>query len=212
MSSSSDIRLRGLYAVTPDRALELDELLARVAAALRGGARLVQYRDKGSDSNRRVREASALRDICAEYGGLFIVNDDPDLAAKARADGVHLGGDDQAPASVRATFGQSLIIGVSCYNSRNLALRAVAAGADYVAFGSFFPSSTKTRAVRADTGLLRFARESLPVPAVAIGGITPENGGPLLSAGADMLAVVEGLFGVPDTLDAARRYSKLFEI
>ena len=141
----------------------------------------------------------------------LIVNDDVALAAAVEAAGVHLGHNDAAPAAARDLLGPRAIIGVSCYNRLDLALAARDQGADYVAFGSFFPSSTKPLAVRADIDLLRRARRELRLPLVAIGGITPENGAVLVGAGADMLAVVTGVFGAPDPQAAARAYARLFD-
>ncbi len=157
--------------------------MRRVEAALAGGAGAIQYRSKGTDAALRHRQAEALARITTERGALFIVNDDPALCAAVGADGVHLGEDDGSPAVARAIIGPERIIGVSCYNDFALAEAAVAAGADYVAFGSFFPSSVKPDARRADVALLARAGV-LDVPVVAIGGITAENAGDLQRAGA----------------------------
>lgn len=205
----SKFRLYGLYAIT-NEASDACELSDRVARALRGGARAIQYRDKSSDAARRLREAEALRALCRAYNVPLIVNDDVELARAVGADGVHLGKDDASIAEARAILGAEAIIGVSCYNSLERALQAGSAGADYVAFGSFFPSSTKPAAVRASLELLRTARTQIRLPIVAIGGITPENGAQLVAAGADMLAVIQGVFGAPDPEAAARRYAVLF--
>lgn len=156
------------------------------------------------------REAESLAALCRSFGAVFIVNDDVALACAVRADGVHLGRDDADPPNARAALGQRALVGLSCYDSLDRARRAQAANADYVAFGSFFPSRTKPHATRADVRLLRTARALLHIPIVAIGGITPENGRQLLEAGADALAVVDGLFGEPDPEFAARRYAALF--
>lgn len=202
-------RSRGLYAVTGETSSP-EELVDRVARAIHGGAVLVQYRDKSGDATRRQREAAALLELCRSTSVPLIINDDVALARLIGADGVHLGKDDALLAQARAALGQEAIIGVSCYNSLEHALQARDAGADYVAFGSFFPSSTKPAAVRAGPDLLRAARSRIDLPIVAIGGITPENGARLIEAGADLLAVIHGVFGVPDSEHAARSYTALF--
>lgn len=202
------IPLRGLYAITPEEPQE--DLVDLVAKALVGGARLIQYRDKHQDPCRRLTLARALRDLCQTAGARFIVNDDPYLAAASGAHGVHLGRDDPDPAEARALLGPEALIGVSCYNRLDLAHAAQAKGADYVAFGRFYPSGTKPSAVQADLDLLRQARRELYLPLVAIGGITPENASSLIVAGADVLAVVNGIFAAPDVSAAARSFDNLF--
>jgi thiamine-phosphate pyrophosphorylase len=202
--------LRGLYAITPDDAGP--DLTRRVELAIAGGARVIQYRDKSRDLARRRTQAQALSDLCRATGTRLIVNDDPALAAAVDADGVHLGRNDGDPAQARRLLGPRAIIGVSCYDRLELALAAQAAGADYVAFGSFFPSATKPDAVRAEPDLLRRAHAVLGLPLVAIGGITPQNGAALIAAGADLLAVVSGVFSAPDPRAAAAAYARLFAI
>lgn len=203
--------LRGLYAITSSETVTAVGLTEQVARSIAGGAAVVQYRDKSGDPIKRLGEADALNRLCREHGVPLLINDDVELAAQVGAAGVHLGRDDAALAEARARLGPEAIIGVSCYNEFALAEHAVSAGADYVAFGSFFPSPTKPEAVTADLGLLERARRELAVPAVAIGGITPENGRALIQAGAAMLAVISGVFGEPDIEAAAGRYAKLFE-
>jgi len=192
-------RLRGLYALTPG----LDDttlLLAKVAAALEGGATAVQYRNKDAAASLRQAQALALARLHAARGALYLVNDDPALAASVGADGVHLGEDDASIMSARELLGPDRIIGVSCYNDFERARAAVEAGADYVAFGSFFPSATKPAACRADLGLLQQAR-SLGVPVVAIGGIDADNARTLIDAGADAVAVINSVFMPDDSAD-----------
>lgn len=201
---------RGLYAITDPDIIPADKLVQAVARAIQGGAAMIQYRDKRNDPDRRRFEVQDLVTLCRPLGKPLIINDDVELAAEVGADGVHLGRDDGAVSDARGRLGNGAIIGVSCYNELERAREAVADGADYVAFGSFFPSSTKPHAVRADSELLRAAREELRVPIVAIGGITPENGGTLVEAGADLLAVITGVFGQEDVESAARAYSRLF--
>jgi thiamine-phosphate pyrophosphorylase len=197
---------RGLYAISDG---PRPDLFAAVKAALAGGAVLLQYRDKSADSARRSFEAHALRELCARFEVPFIVNDDVELALAVGADGVHLGEEDGDVAAARARLGAGAIIGVSCYASLARARQMAAAGADYLAFGAFFPSPTKPNARRATPDLLR-AAEPLGLPRVAIGGITPDNARPLVEAGADFLAVISGVFGTADPCAAAEKYKKLF--
>lgn len=203
--------LRGLYAISDTTQLQDTALVEACEAALLGGARVLQYRDKGHDPVRRRREALALVALCERYAIPLIVNDDLELAARVGAHGVHLGRDDVAIGEARARLGARAVIGRSCYDDAARAMQAAAAGADYVAFGSFFASPTKPHAVLADVALLREVRRHCPLPVVAIGGITPENGAPLVAAGADMLAVISGLFAAPDPRAAAARYAALFD-
>jgi thiamine-phosphate pyrophosphorylase len=203
--------LRGLYAITDAALCARLGLVESVAQALAGGVRAVQYRDKGCDRDRRFAEAAALASLCRTTGALFIVNDDVELALAVNADGVHVGRDDEGVAAARARLGPGRLVGASCYDRLGLARAAVAAGADYVAFGSFFPSPTKPNAVRADVGLLRRARRELTVPLVAIGGMTPENGISLVAAGADMLAAIGAVFGAADPRAAAAAFAPLFD-
>lgn len=202
--------LDGLYLITPDTAEPPDVLAEQVAQAIAGGARLVQYRHKGSDRRLRLDQAAAVFGVCRAANVLLVINDDVALAAEIGADGVHLGRNDGDPIAARRRLGADAIIGVSCYDDLALARAAEQAGASYVAFGSFFPSATKPHAVRASVELLSAARDSLRIPAVAIGGITPQNGGLLIAAGARMLAVVTGVFAQPDLAAAARAYASLF--
>jgi thiamine-phosphate pyrophosphorylase len=202
--------LDGLYLITPDTADAPGVLAAQVVQAVSGGVRLVQYRHKGPDRRLRRDQAAAVLGVCRIARVPFIVNDDVALAAEIGADGVHLGRDDGDPITARRRLGADAIIGVSCYDDLALAQAAERTGASYVAFGSFFPSVTKPHAVRASVELLSAARDSLRIPAVAIGGITPQNGERLIAAGARMLAVVTGVFAQPDLAAAARAYASLF--
>jgi len=202
--------LRGLYAVTPAYP-DGTRLLADVAAALRGGCRLVQYRDKDMPMPERVTRARALRELTRAHGTRLIINDDLALCLLADADGVHLGKDDGSLALARAVLGPQRLLGVSCYDDFKAARAAVRAGADYVAFGAFFPSPTKPLAARATVDLLARAKSELGVATCAIGGITRENAPALTSAGADLLAVITDLFGAPDITARAATYRHLFE-
>ena len=200
------LRGRGLYVITDGPRPDLLDVVAQCA---RGGARLLQYRDKTVDSARRLAEARAIQALCASCGVPMIVNDDIELARAAGADGVHLGEDDGDVVAARSALGPQAIIGVSCYDSLERARSLAAAGADYVAFGAFFPSPTKPNTGRASPELLRQSA-TLGVPRVAIGGITPDNGGSLIDAGADYLAVISAVFGDPDVQAAAERFARLF--
>lgn len=202
--------IHGLYAITPDTP-DTNNLLRCVRLALQGGARILQYRNKSADAALKLQQAQALRELTREFGTIFIINDDAQLAAQVHADGVHLGGEDGTVAAARVLLGDTGIIGVSCYNRLPLAQEAVKQGADYVAFGAFFPSSVKPAAVKADVALLESARSELNVPIVCIGGITAQNGAALVQAGADALAVITALWDAPDIEQAAREFSKLFE-
>jgi thiamine-phosphate pyrophosphorylase len=200
--------INGLYAITPDCS-DTQELLRKVRLALEGGASALQYRNKTADQALRQNQAQALRELTLEFGVPLIINDDVYLADRAAADGVHLGAADASLAAARTALGQGKIIGVSCYNRLSLAQEAASAGADYVAFGAFFPSAVKPGAVTADIELLRHARE-LNLPLVAIGGITIANGAALVQAGARALAVITALFEAANIRAAAQDFSKLF--
>jgi len=194
---------RGLYLITPD-ARDPSRLLERVLPLLPFAACL-QLRAKSMDDS-LLRDAGArLREACADARVPFIVNDDARLAQELAADGVHLGEHDGGIAGARALLGEDAIIGVSCYDDLERARRLANEGADYLAFGAFFPSSTKPNARRADIALLRDSA-ALGLPRVAIGGITPDNASPLVAAGTDLLAVISGVFDAPDPIKAARAY------
>jgi thiamine-phosphate pyrophosphorylase len=203
-------RLAGLYAIADTQYLDDARLIDAVTQAIAGGARVIQYRDKEHAAVERTRQGRELARLCRKHGVLFIVNDDVTLAQETRADGVHLGREDATVADARKQLGPRAIIGVSCYNELARAEAAEKQGANYIAFGRFFPSRTKPQAVPAGLDLLREAKRKLHIPVVAIGGITPENGAALIAAGADALAVIEGVFGQADVRAAAQRYAKLF--
>lgn len=197
---------RGLYAITDGPRADLLDVGAQ---ALAGGACVLQYRDKTTNAARRHAEAVALKRLCDAHAVPLIVNDDVRLAAEAGAAGVHLGCSDGDVAAARAVLGDGAIIGVSCYDSLELARAAATAGADYVAFGAFFRSPTKPQAARASIDLLRRSAK-LGVPRVAIGGITPDNAPALVEAGADFLAVISAVFAAPDVRAAAQRFARLY--
>ena len=199
---------RGLYAITQTEHKTADIIIEEVAAALRGGAVIVQYRDKNPIDAADL--ATQLLKLCHRHRVPLIINDDVKLAANIGADGVHLGQDDGSIALARNHLGPEAIIGVSCYNSIERAINAQVQSASYVAFGRFFPSTSKPLAAPAHLDTLRQAKLALNIPIVAIGGILPENGQSLLKAGADLLAVIGGLFGdEPESM--ARAYRQLFD-
>jgi thiamine-phosphate pyrophosphorylase len=202
--------VRGLYAVTPDSEDRV-WLRARVQQALRGGARVVQYRSKNPDPAFRLGQARELAVLCRSQGVLFIVNDDVELARECGAEGVHLGREDVSIGTARARLGHGVVVGASCYGDLSRAQECVDAGADYLAFGSFFASAVKPGAARPSPAVLSEARRRWPLPLVAIGGLTPANAAPVLAAGADALAVISALFHVPDTFAAAQAFARLFE-
>lgn len=200
----------GVYALTPDCA-DTGRLLQMVEAALKGGVAAVQYREKTGDVGLRHEQASELLPLCQRYQAPLIINDDLRLADLTGADGVHLGREDSSLREARLILGPDKIIGASCYQSLAHAQQAQTMDADYVAFGSFYASSTKPHALRAPLQLLRDSAE-LNIPVVAIGGITLENAVQLIEAGADAIAVIAALFDAPDIEMAARELNCLFEI
>ena len=201
--------LRGLYAITPDTA-DTGHLIVLVRQALRGGVRLVQYRNKAADPALRRLQAQALLALCRDLGVVLIINDDLDLALEVDADGVHLGRDDGAIAAARSRLGDGRMLGVSCYDQLQRAREAAGEGADYVAFGSVFASPSKPGAVRSPLALLTEAKRELGLPVAAIGGITVDRAPAVIAAGADLLAVISDLFDAPDVADRARAYGRLF--
>ncbi|PTS85394.1 thiamine phosphate synthase [Pseudomonas sp. HMWF032] len=205
------MKLRGLYAITDSELLK-GRLLPYVEAALKGGATLLQYRDKSSDDARRLREAEALRELCNRYGAALIINDDAELAARLGV-GLHLGQGDGSLSAARALLGRKAIIGGTCHAQLELAEAAAKEGVSYVAFGRFFNSTTKPGAPAADVELLTAAKTKVNLPIVAIGGVTLDNAPALIAHGASMVAVVHGLFGADSATEVERRaraFSALF--
>lgn len=207
-----DLSSGGLYAITPGSAPDAEVLLARVAAVLDGGARMLQYRDKSRPPEERLVLARRLGEICRAHGAIFLVNDDVESAVAAGADGVHLGQSDGDVVWARERLGRDAVIGVTCHDSLTLARRARAQGADYVAFGRFFPSASKPEAPPASLETLRAARAELSIPIVAIGGITAHNGGALVDGGAHWLAAIGALFDTSDPRAAALAFAPLFAL
>jgi thiamine-phosphate pyrophosphorylase len=199
---------RGLYLLTPDES-DTARLLARVEPVL-GEAALLQYRNKSAGPALRQEQAAALQTLCMHAGVPLIVNDDPELARTVGAAGVHLGEDDPDPVAARRLLGEHAIVGVSCYDDIIRARAAAEAGAGYLAFGAFFASSSKPQQARRATPALLREAASLALPRVAIGGITPDNAGALVEAGADLVAVISGVFDAPDPVAAARAFRRCF--
>ena len=199
---------RGLYAITQTAGKSIAEVLQAVEAALKGGAAVIQYRDKTPLNAHYL--GSQLVALCHTYHAPLLVNDHVDLALEVGADGVHLGREDGDIELARQRLGPQAIIGVSCYNDLDIAKELAAKGCDYVAFGRFFPSNSKPLAKPAQIETLHRAKQCLPVPIVAIGGILPENAGQLLTAGADLLAVIGGVFD-QEPEKSARAFQSLFK-
>lgn len=202
--------LHGLYAVTPDTS-DTARLLAMADAALQGGCRWMQYRDKISSPAERQGRAATLATLCRRHGAQLIINDDIGLAIKVDAAGVHLGRDDGDIASARRRLGPGKIIGASCYGDFASAIDAAAAGADYAAFGAVFPSPTKPEATNVPLALFTRAQAELPIPTCAIGGITLGNAADVIRAGAALTAVITDLFDAADIAARATAYRHLFE-
>ncbi|HHS99495.1 MAG TPA: thiamine phosphate synthase [Thiomicrospira sp.] len=208
--SHHSARISGLYAITDSNLLTPENTLDKVRLALQGGARVVQFRDKVSPQNIKLEIAQELQQLCQTYQACFIVNDDIQLAQQVNADGVHIGKDDDDIHKARQRLGSNKIIGVSCYNDLQRAKQMQQLGADYVAFGRFFPSKTKPNAHQADIDTLLKAKLELTIPIVAIGGITQENAQFLINAGADSIAVIHGVFANSDVKSASQQLSQLF--
>jgi len=205
----SPAMLTGLYAITDASLMPGEQLFAKAEAALRGGVRLLQYRNKNALPAQQREEAKILRALCTQHGALFIVNDDVVLAQAVGADGVHLGQSDAPLSEVRQRVGEAMLVGISCHASLPSALQAQQGGASYVAFGRFFASHTKPDAPPAELAVLAQARQQLDLPVVAIGGITRDNAPRVLAQGADMVAVINELFA-PDDLDEITARARTF--
>jgi thiamine-phosphate pyrophosphorylase len=196
--------IAGLYAITAPRRADQSGVLDAAAATLAAGARVLQYRDKSDDADRRLTEATALAALCRRHGAMLIVNDDVELALQANADGAHVGRDDAGVARARSALGPGRVLGVSCYADLDRAAAAVDAGADYLAFGSVYPSPTKPQAGLAPLERFAEARRRFGLPLVAIGGINADNIAQVTAAGADAVAVVDAVFGADDPGAATR--------
>lgn len=186
-----------LYLISPP-AFDPDAFAPLLEQAFTAGdVGAFQLRLKGADDDNVIKAGRIVKPLCAASGAAFIVNDRPDLAALLDADGVHVGEEDQSVKAARRAMGDDRILGASCYNSRHAAIEAGEAGADYVAFGAFFPTETKAKTVQADVELLEWWSQIFTLPCVAIGGINPQNCAPLVQAGADFLAVSAGVWKNP---------------
>ena len=207
----TDIKLRGLYAITDEKLIPSSTFADTVELALKGGAALVQYRDKSWDNAKRLQQAKRLRALCSQYAAALIINDDVALAQTVNADGVHIGEDDASIKQARSALGDEAIIGVSCYNDLDRAKDAEGAGADYVAFGAMFSSSTKPNARAASYELIRRAKSQLGIPVCAIGGIDGHNATGVVVSGADMIAMINGLFAADDIAQTAEHVAAMFD-
>lgn len=210
-SSEKAKKIQGLYAITAPELIPPEEFIASIESAIIGGAQIIQYRNKTASESQRYQQASQLSRLCKQHKVCFIINDDPQLAKAVAADGVHVGKEDGKIADARKQLGDQAIIGVSCYNQLINAQKAIAQGADYVAFGRFFSSKTKPDAIQADLQLLDQASQQLNVPIVAIGGIKRDNAQELIKRGADAIAVINDLFhDKQEICNTARIYQELF--
>ena len=210
LKSSHTQKLKGLYAITDETLISEENFEQSVKLALQGGSKIIQYRDKSCDHNKRLRQATLLRTLCTQYHATCIINDDIELARAVHADGVHLGKDDISIAQARKNLGENSIIGISCYNDLKRALIAEKNQADYVAFGAMFSSPTKPDASNASPQLIATAKTQLSIPVCAIGGITENNITQVIDQGADMAAVISCLFSSNDIKNAANILSQNF--
>lgn len=200
----------GLYAITDCANLSNEELFARTKIILSSGISMLQYRNKKSEKNSNQEFVYRLNKLCRQHNSLFIINDDIELAKEINADGAHIGEHDQTLDQARNILGNDAIIGVSCYNDIKLAQNAEMAGADYIAFGAFYPTKSKTNTTVASIELLSQARQKLTVPIVAIGGIKPDNADPLVRAGADLLAVISSIYDNPNPEISINQFNQIF--
>jgi len=210
MNKTAKQNLKGLYAIT-DPELMGDDLIAKTEQAILGGINILQYRNKTASIKQQEQEAHTLARLCKNHNVIFIINDSVELAIKANADGVHIGQKDTPLEQARKLLGENKIIGVTCHNQIELAQVAQAQGADYVAFGRFFNSVTKPSAPQAELSLLNEAKKLIRIPVVAIGGITQECAPLLLKQGVNMLAVIQGIFGQKDILNATRQFVAIID-
>jgi thiamine-phosphate pyrophosphorylase len=202
--------MRGLYLVTPNWD-DTAALVDRTEQALLAGAAMVQYRHKSASAELRREQAAQLMALCRRHGRPFIVNDHLDLCLELGADGVHVGGTDASVAAARAALGAGKIVGASCYGDRQLAREASASGASYVAFGGFYPSKVKQYPVTTPPDIVSWAKAEIALPCVVIGGMTPQNAGPLVARGADMVAAISSVYGAPRIDVALHEFGRLFE-
>ena len=202
--------LKGIYAITDPKLLG-EELISKAEQAILGGINILQYRNKTASLEQQEKEAFTLASLCKKNNVVFIINDNVELAVQVNADGVHLGQGDTHIQQARTLLGKNKIIGITCNNQIELAQKAQQQGADYIAFGRFFNSLTKPSAPHAELSLLSNARKFITVPIVAIGGITQESASSLIKEGADMLAVIHGIFGQKNILNATRQFVEIID-
>ena len=202
--------IKGLYAVTPDEP-DTDVLLAKVEAGLLGGINILQYRNKQANHKLLTQQAQAILPLCRQYNVPLIINDSVKLCLTLDADGVHIGAEDGNLSEVRTRLGPNKILGASCYNRFDLALTAQQAGADYVAFGACFASTTKPNAPVASLDLFKLAQAQLHIPTVAIGGITLTNVLQAIDAGASAIAVINAIFNSSDVKLSTQQFAQLFD-
>ena len=203
-------KLKGLYAITDQQLITEENFRASVEATLQGGTRIIQYSDKSNKQNKRLQQASLLRALCHQYHAICIINDDIELAKAVNAHGLHLGKDDLSLTIARQTLGVNAIIGVSCYNDLYRAIEAENNKADYVAFGAIFSSTTKPAANVAGLDIITKAKQQLSIPVCTIGGITQENIQQVIQQGADMAAVISGIFSSDDIKQSTTALSQFF--
>jgi len=202
--------IHGLYAITDSKLMRAKSFKSKLRQALEGGAKVVQYRDKSAHHELRWQQAQQLVELCKEYNATSIINDDIELAKVVGADGVHIGIEDGTLLEARQQLGQDKIIGVTCYSDIERARVAIEESADYVAFGSIFPSTTKPQAKAGSLNILEQARQELDAPIVAIGGINLDNVNSVINAGADSIAVISAVFGATGSDDAIKQAALAF--
>ncbi|HED34467.1 MAG TPA: thiamine phosphate synthase [Gammaproteobacteria bacterium] len=208
-------QLHGLYVITHEQLMPEQHFMQMAEASLAAGASILQYRDKSTDTAKRLEQAENLKKACHKHAAIFIINDDISLAKKIDADGVHLGREDLSVKEAREQLGTEKIIGVSCYNQISLAREAIDQKADYIAFGSFFNSSVKPDAAVASPNLITEIKKISDIPVCCIGGININNCKPLIESGADMLAVISEVFSSTDEKhihDRCRQLSLVFNV
>lgn len=203
-------KIDGLYAITPDL-VDTGDLLNRTQQAIIGGAKVIQYRNKRAQQSLLIEQAQLLRQLCKDYEIPLIINDHIDLAVDIDADGVHLGQHDAKIIDAKERLDHTKIIGISCYNRLDLAIRAEQEGASYVAFGAFFPSVTKPDAIPVTMSLMDQAHKSISIPVVAIGGIRLKNAKSVIEKGCAAIAVCNELFSADEIVATAAQFTQLFE-
>ena len=203
--------LQGLYVIVDADCIGTEEIHSATHEVLSAGVKIIQYRDKINNQNKRFNIAKQLRELTQQYSCILIINDDIKLTKMVEADGVHLGKHDDSIVKARKKLGNYKIIGASCYNNYENAQQAINASADYIAFGSFYPSSTKPNALKANLELLKRAKQDFDLPICAIGGISHKNVPELMKAGADMIAVISSIFNTSSPMQAVQEYLSIIQ-